>query len=250
MQPPGAFPIAADPALNASRVLYLFNATVGSDITVFDVTAVLSDTIADGATVDFTSHSFLDRARALAVEQQKQQGGPAFTLTRKGVMSTSLQLFSAAPPGQTGGGVLLAEASSGPLWKLGPWRIEFPAGGGGAEDGAPSAAAHCGHALEIVSTGMGRASRGFAVDSVPHWWAMEGGNRAALLTKLVPPPDGGGSVAAAQDGAKVRVEAARWAAKHPYDRDGVLVVDEARVDLVVALATCVARLRRVDSFEK
>lgn len=49
---------------------------------------------------------------------------------------------------------------------------------------------------------------------------------------------------------KEKVEVARWAQKHGYERDGLLLVDGQQVDDLVAVLTICAVLEVNDSFTK
>jgi hypothetical protein len=89
---------------------------------------------------------------------------------------------------------------------------------------------------------VGIASREdwFVVDSVPFFWdmALESGT-VCHLYKVV-------------DQKRVELARFRSRSKSPSARDheGVLLVDKNLADEVIVVATCVAMLKRIDSFRK
>lgn len=82
--------------------------------------------------------------------------------------------------------------------------------------------------------GAGQKEQIFAKDSVPYFWDMEGGKHGTLYKVI--------------DGKRVKI--AEFAARHGYDKDCVLVLDVEQLNEVVTIASCVALLNRMDSFEK
>lgn len=124
-------------------------------------------------------------------------------------------------------GAPVAELSSGGLWSLGQWSVTFPAD-----------SPHGTHAIELRPVGVGARADWFVRDSVPYFWdlvhvGLAGGQTVYKLFKAV-------------DGK--RVEVARFEALRARDRSGVLWLDEGEVDEVVACATVVATINRVESF--
>lgn len=89
---------------------------------------------------------------------------------------------------------------------------------------------------------VGIASREdwFVVDSVPYFWDMS--IESGTLCKLYKVVD------------QKRVEVARCRSTSrrasPRDHEGVLLVDKNQADEVVVVATCIAMLKRIDSFRR
>lgn len=138
---------------------------------------------------------------------------------------------------KAGAGYLLATLSTSVL-ALGKWRIGFPAD-------SPHA-----HSIEMKPVGCGSRAEMFVQDSVPYFWEMRSAPWGAGS-------DGKKTVAFASSRVcelwKVvegkRVLVGRFVGRRARDREGVLVVDESGVDIVVAGVTCAALLKRIDSFE-
>ncbi|KAE9367304.1 hypothetical protein N431DRAFT_513597 [Stipitochalara longipes BDJ] len=120
-------------------------------------------------------------------------------------------------------GAVVAEVS-GPLLALGLWTLTFP-----------TESPHSSHPIELRPAGMLRREDVFVKDSIPYIWDVLD---AFALCKLYKVMD------------SKRVEVARYTAKHSRDSTGVLVVDGKEVDLVVAVMTWLAVLKRSDSFRK
>ncbi|EPS37661.1 hypothetical protein H072_8636 [Dactylellina haptotyla CBS 200.50] len=118
---------------------------------------------------------------------------------------------------------------SGPVLAFGHWSLVFS-----------SNSPHSAHTIDFRPAGaVGTSPRDdlFVKDSVLHIWAVheseDAGGCTSRLYKIV-------------EGK--RVEVASFTKKKSRDREGVLLVDESQVDLIIAAATCVAIMKRMDSF--
>lgn len=109
---------------------------------------------------------------------------------------------------------------SAPVMKLGLVTFSFP-----------KDSPHCSHDIEMKPVGAFRRTNGFVKDSIQYFWDKH--DNIAMLTKVV---------------GEMRVEVAKFGAKHTWDKGGVLALDTANVDEVVAVITCVALLQQLDSF--
>lgn len=95
----------------------------------------------------------------------------------------------------------------------------------------PQGSSHSSHDIEMKPVSMGRRAEGFAKDSVLYFWDKT--ENVAVLTKVI--------------GDK-RVEIAKFGANHVYDKGGVLAINTAQLDELVAVITCAALLQQLDSF--
>jgi len=136
--------------------------------------------------------------------------GPVYTTTSTSRFPPKADLFSSADPSKA---VASLHTS---LWGI--KTISFTTG--------PS------HAIEMQAVAVGRKDEAFAVESVPYFWTTDSATRH-VLTRVAGPK---------------RVVVGEYAARRGYGRTGVLRVESEGVDEVVAVATCLALLNRVDSF--
>ncbi|TPX08600.1 uncharacterized protein E0L32_009939 [Thyridium curvatum] len=151
------------------------------------------------------------RAQVEAFAQKnKDKARPVYVLKRKAWYSMDLAFAD-----QDGNRLA---SLSGSLFKLGTRTVTFP-------EGSP----HSAHDIESQLIAPGRSEEVFVKDSNPFFWDMVESKGA--LYKLVD---------------EKRVLIALFAAKHGYTKDWVLLLNSAELDEVVAIATFMMFLNRVD----
>ena len=119
-------------------------------------------------------------------------------------------------------GARVAEAS-GPLLDFGHWKLTFP-----------TESEHSDHEIELRPVLRSRQDV-FVKDSIPYFWDVVDPRGIFKLYKVIE---------------KSRVEVSKFTSKRWREPTGVLVVDDRQVDVVIAVITSVAVLKRADSFRK
>lgn len=137
------------------------------------------------------------------------------TISRKSLLHRSYQLYVDQESD-------MVATISNSLRSLGHWTLDFPAD-----------SPHSSHPLTIRPVKVNSRVDFFVKDSVPYLWGFfDGGNTKALFKGL-----GDGVVKVAEFNA------------HSTQRvDGTFAIDTAQIDRVVAVAACVACLKRVESW--
>jgi hypothetical protein len=98
----------------------------------------------------------------------------------------------------------------------------------------PPESAHSSHYLEMQPVGIARRTEYFIRDNIIYFWDNDRQSaKKIILYKVV--------------GDK-KVKAAEYGANHSFSTEGVLMIDEEKVDVVVAFVTCFNMLTRSDSF--
>ncbi|KAH7029154.1 uncharacterized protein B0I36DRAFT_363733 [Microdochium trichocladiopsis] len=131
---------------------------------------------------------------------------------------------------------------SGPLMELGHWTLKFPS----------NDSSHSGHNIEYRPVGMSSRDDYFVKDSILYFWAVNDLTPTEAVSRGSQ-SDRGPRCSCSRlykvvDGK--RLEVARFWTKKHRDREGLFLVDDEQVDIVVAGATCVIVATRVDSFRK
>jgi hypothetical protein len=99
----------------------------------------------------------------------------------------------------------------------------------------PTESPHSSHPIELRPAGMWRREDVFVKDSIPYIWDVLNASALCKPYKVID---------------NKKVEVARYTAKHSRDSTDVPVVDDKQVDVVVAVMTWPAVLKRSDSFRK
>lgn len=154
-----------------------------------------------------------------AVEHVVKTGNATeiYTLSKAAFYSTALHLRAYTSPASA---APLASISRS-LLSLGKQTMNFP----------PDSP-HSDHPISIAAVGVGRRSQMFVKDSVPYFWDIDGGTHG-LLYKV-------------SDGKRVRI--GEFLVHHSFGKDCVFALDSRALSGVVGLLSCVAMLRRIDSF--
>jgi hypothetical protein len=208
--PPAAkYPVNKDVPLRPTKAVYLQS---GSEfarvITITDVSDSFA-TLGDIASLGKSSN-VVETAKAGVVDRPT-----LLEVRRAGRFSTSRDVVD-----PTGGAIA---SLSCPIWSLGRWTLEFPAG-----------SPHSEHAIILKPAGMASREDMFVKDSIPYFWDVQlDEGKTCKLYKAA-----GGE----------RIEIGRFLTKSARDRDGVLLLDDSQIGEVVGYLTCVAMLNRLDSF--
>ena len=212
---PNDFPLNEEVRLQPTKVFFIHNEGVSGlskSTLIYDITSIAP------AQIDINSKELLNSIHAETKSNLGKQP-VALKLHRSSLFSNSMEV-------KDGNDGAVASLST-TLLAFSHWTLSFP-------DGSP----HATHAIELRPTGIGSRADVFVKESVPFFWEMVGGPSGGRVDKLFRVVDG------------KRVEVARFFAKHMRDHEGVLFLDRAMVDEVVAGVTCVAVLNRLDSFRK
>lgn len=159
---------------------------------------------------DASTETFLDEAASAAATVDVK-----YVVKGKSWLSNAIDLSSQD-------GTPIASLGSG-IKSLGHRKLSFTQG-----------SEHSSHDIEFQTLGMGKKGNMFVQESVVYFWECPGGE--TMLTKVV------------GEGKKIKV--GRYLAKRNWSRQGLFLVDEAGVDVVVALMTCLGTLSQSDSFTK
>lgn len=212
------YPIDTSAPLHPTRVLYLQDSTASS----FNLADITSATL--GAVKLGDAHTSQPTSVFVTAKEASSTAPSAlhFRRTKSGLFSASHLIVTAGSSDTQ-----VAELSSSGVLSFGRWTVSFP----------PDST-HCSHDLKLQPVGLWSSVDWFVQDSVPYFWDMAdvngaGGQGVCRLFKVA-------------DGK--RVEVGRFLAQRMRDKGGVLVLDGQAVDEVVACATLVATINRVESF--
>lgn len=213
---PEDYPVVEAQGLDPDIVYFLHSSnSLTHHIRVTDISSELPRMQSGSADEDrFITDKFLHAAQDV---HQSRKCTEMYRVSKKAFYSTSFDLRASSATADS----LPLVSITRSLRSLGKQAFHFPEG-----------SLHSTHEISISAVGIGRRSYMFVKDSVPYFWDMDNGKRGCLH-KVV-------------DGKRRRV--GELGLRHSYERDCVLVLDSSALDMIVAVASCVAVMNRLDSF--
>lgn len=237
-----------------NRILYILpNNLFSKEIKIIDVTSGLRDGVVPPYAGDAVDDALRERARELATAADAD---PLYTIKRPHWYSTQSTMYlvgssatattSWDEKGEKEEQQAATEKSSSrgaPHTELCYWK-QSALSCGRADLTFPPGSPHCAHALALTHPQWYRRTNVWAQDSVPHDWTCDGRLRSNRMTlhRLTAADAGGVGPVGRRRRAVVARYAQRWGS---WVTGGVLLVDTAHVDEVVAVQTAVVMLRRM-----